>query len=187
MVRHRRLDVMPNYRWSLIARIGGRQSWDVLGVTWEAFQWSYRPEGIAGHLKFALKYDGVSFEILRAWFDSFEPDDAGALVEWLRQSPTSAYARRAWFLYEHLTERRLPVSDASTGAYAPLLPTPSGTSQRGPKKSSSPRARQCARQSALLPLGSTNAPARMVRRAASRLALPRGAQRVRSRTRSSRR
>ena len=112
---------MPNHRWSFAARVGGRQSVQFQELTWEAFPLHYAPSDLCGQLEFALKYDGVNLEILRAWFETLTQAEVGALEGWVRSAPTSAYGRRAWFLYELLTGRTLNVADGSTGAYVPVL------------------------------------------------------------------
>ena len=43
-----------------------------------------------------------------------------ALAGWVRAEPTGAYARRAWFLYEHLIGRTLDLPPAA-GKYSPAL------------------------------------------------------------------
>jgi len=39
----------------------------------------------------------------------------------VEERPTGQYVRRLWFLHEFLTGRKVPVADASTGNYVPLL------------------------------------------------------------------
>ena len=56
--------------------------------------------------------------------DLREPDwayDPAELEAWVRAEPTGAYARRAWFLYEWLTGRRLDLPDASGVGYVDAL------------------------------------------------------------------
>ena len=43
------------------------------------------------------------------------------LEGWIRQEPTSSYARRAWFLYEFLTGKTLEASDVPPTGYVNLL------------------------------------------------------------------
>jgi hypothetical protein len=69
------------------------------------------------HLRFALKYEPLD---LRVWQAVVSALDGRILVEWIKEQPTSAYARRAWCLYECLSERRLPVKDLTAGPYALL-------------------------------------------------------------------
>ena len=121
MVRQRALDVMPNHRWSFFARTSKRHAFEFMDLTWEVFPASYAPSSIAGHLEFALKYDGMNLEILRAWFETLKVDEVEELEGWVRDSPTSAYVRRSWFLYELLTGRALNLPDAAAGGYVPVL------------------------------------------------------------------
>jgi hypothetical protein len=121
MVRQRALDVMPNHRWSFVVKTSKRHAIEFQDLTWEAFPSSYAPSALTDQLEFALKYDGVNLEVLRAWFDTLRLDEVEAIEAWVRESPTSAYARRAWFLYELLTGRELDVPGAATGGYVPVL------------------------------------------------------------------
>ena len=43
------------------------------------------------------------------------------LEAWVREEPTGAFSRRAWFLYETFTGRTLDVEDVRTGNYVPVL------------------------------------------------------------------
>ena len=121
MVRHRNLDVMPNFRWSFTAKVGARQSFTEQELVWETFPSAYAPERLTDHVEFALKYDGVNLEILRSFFALLTVDEIEQLELWVRSAPTGAYARRSWFFYELLTGRDLELEDASAGAYVPAL------------------------------------------------------------------
>src|SRR6266851_5461103 len=78
-----------------------------------------RPEPtMAGHLSFALKHEGVHLEVLSRLF-AIAP--AAEIVDWIRREPTGQYARRAGFLYEWLTGRRLDVPDTKRGNYIPAV------------------------------------------------------------------
>ncbi len=77
------------------------------------FAGSYQPEDtLAGHLQFALRYEGVNLQVLSLLFDVCDPTE---LCRWLSDSPTSAYARRAAFFYEWLTNKPLPMEDPVPG------------------------------------------------------------------------
>lgn len=67
-----------------------------------------------GNLLFALKYEGVNLEVLRAFFHRV---DEHAITSLVVEHPTGIYHRRAWFFYELLTDRRLPIDDLSAGNY----------------------------------------------------------------------
>ncbi|MEX2523721.1 MAG: Fic family protein [Gammaproteobacteria bacterium] len=69
------------------------------------FQPNYRPkDSLAGHLQFALRYEGVNLKVLALLFQQSGKAD---LEQWLTDKSTSAYARRAGYLYEWLTGGRL--------------------------------------------------------------------------------
>ncbi|MCB9768783.1 MAG: cell filamentation protein Fic, partial [Candidatus Omnitrophica bacterium] len=70
------------------------------------------------HLKFALKHEGVNLEVLSALFQAAPTRD---LTAWIKKSPTSRYTRTAWFLYEWLSNKELPVSDLNRGNYFTVL------------------------------------------------------------------
>ena len=78
-----------------------------------------RPEAsLAGHLRFALKHEGVHLEALSRLFAVASAADIEA---WIRSAPTGQYARRTGFLYEWLTGKRLDVPDATRGNYIPAI------------------------------------------------------------------
>ena len=78
----------------------------------------YAPSGLIGNLKFALRYEPVDLSVYDALFKVM---DAKLLEEWIRQEPTGAYVRRAWFLYEALTGKLLDAADVSRTGYINIL------------------------------------------------------------------
>lgn len=76
------------------------------------------PPTLAGHLTFALKHEGLDLAVLKRLFLALGDAPIVALV---RATPTGAYARRVWFLYEWLTARRLELPDATGGRYAEVV------------------------------------------------------------------
>lgn len=79
----------------------------------------YRVEvGWQGQLAFALKYEGVNLEVLRALFAKL---DAGEVARFVQEHPLGSTQRRVWFLYEYLTGRQLDLPDGEGGAYLPLV------------------------------------------------------------------
>jgi hypothetical protein len=76
------------------------------------------PDSLTGHLTFALKWEGLDLLVLKRLFCRISPDELTALVA---EQPSSAYARRIWFLYEWLTGERLPLADATRGSYVDAL------------------------------------------------------------------
>ena len=113
---------MPHHHWSFICSIRARQIYTVQEIQWEVFPSSYRPaDSLIGQITFALKYDGLNIEALRLLFSALSTEDINQLCDWVSTNPTSAYARRWWFLYERLTGSRLDLPDSDQGAYVPLL------------------------------------------------------------------
>lgn len=85
----------------------------------EIYPRRYAPEDtVLSHLRFALRHEAVDPGVLAACFEALEPK---TLATWVRAEPTGGYSRRAWFLYEALTGRRLDLPDAGAGNYVPAL------------------------------------------------------------------
>jgi hypothetical protein len=77
--------------------------------SWQLLTPRHRPpDTLEGQLVFALKWEGVDLGVLAALFKAVEPTEVAAIV---RATPTGAFARRAWYLYEWLTGRELDVPD----------------------------------------------------------------------------
>ncbi len=82
---------------------------------WQVFTLRHKPEDtLRGHLKFALKYEGVDLGILNALFKKISPQE---IENWVKEEPVGQYSRRIWFFYEWLTENKLNIPDAMTGNY----------------------------------------------------------------------
>ncbi len=113
------VDVIPNWHTSRVAASGVRRVEVRGGVVEEVFPHRYRPGDTLGdQLEFALKHDGTNLAILAALF-RVAPE--GDLLAYVRSRPTGKYARRLWFLYEFLTDRKLPLEDLQQGNYVDLL------------------------------------------------------------------
>lgn len=69
-------------------------------------------------LVFALKYEGVNIEVLRALFPRLP---AGEVGDFVAAHPLGAIQKRIWFLYEYLTGLRLDIPDGDGGTYLPLI------------------------------------------------------------------
>ncbi|MDA5241573.1 Fic family protein [Agrobacterium tumefaciens] len=83
---------------------------------WNIYTPRHQPDNdLAGHLTFALRYEGLDLAVLKALFRATGPEPIANIV---RASPTGAYARRLWFLYEWLLDIRLDLPDAAQGTYA---------------------------------------------------------------------
>jgi hypothetical protein len=75
------------------------------GQSLELFPRSYEPDPtIIGHLRFALRYEGLNLEVLALLFERVGGADIEAA---LREQPTATLSRRLGYLYEWLTGREL--------------------------------------------------------------------------------
>jgi hypothetical protein len=113
------LQAVPPYRSSWIHARSGRLCRQADGLAEEYYPPRYDPgNGWQAELDFALRHEGVELGILAALFGVL---DVTELTDWIRASPTGKYARVAWFLYEWLTGRQLPLPDLTQGNYVPVL------------------------------------------------------------------
>jgi hypothetical protein len=86
---------------------------------WNIYTPRHQPENdLAGHLTFALRYEGLDLAVLKFLFQETGPDPIAGMVH---ATPSGAYARRLWFLYEWLLDTRLDLPDATQGTYAPVV------------------------------------------------------------------
>lgn len=123
LVQKYQLDVLPHWRWTFIANRHVHRELERHGAAIHLLpppRWPGSSD--LEHLLFALRTDGVSLPIHRALFRVIDLDELGRQVTAeVGRTPTGAYARRAWFLYEQLTGRTLPLLDVHQGNYVPLL------------------------------------------------------------------
>lgn len=90
-------------------------------TTHKTYTRAYAPQPtLAGHLTFALKYEGVNLDFLARVFQRTGVD---FVQEWVRQEPTSAYARRAGFFFEWLTGQQIGGMTDASGNYVDALDT----------------------------------------------------------------
>ncbi len=86
---------------------------------WHIYTPRHMPStSLEGHLVFALKYEGLDLIVLKRLFEAVTPKEIENIV---KAKPTSNYARRIWFLYEWLLEKKLKLPDAKTGTYADIV------------------------------------------------------------------
>jgi hypothetical protein len=77
---------------------------------WSVFDRRYWPgDTLADHLTFALRHEDLDLAVLKCLFEAAPGAEIAAFV---RAAPTGIAARRAWYLYETLTGRTLPLDDA---------------------------------------------------------------------------
>lgn len=70
------------------------------------------------HLEFALKYDDLSLDFLKAVLERISPEEIMAFVQ---KAPSSKYARKIGFLYEFLTTNTIELARSITANYTNLL------------------------------------------------------------------
>ena len=113
------LDIRPVQPLVVESRVGSARRTVVNPTREETYPMATRPEPtIVGHLTFGLRHELINLEFLARLFNVI---DARVLEGWIRSEPTGAYARRAGFLFEWLTGRRLDVPDTLTGNYVDAL------------------------------------------------------------------
>lgn len=92
----------------------------------------YAPsDDFAGHFEFGLKYEEIHLEFLSRLFDACGPE---VLQDWCLREPFGRYARRAGFLFEWLTGKRLDVPDLQNGSYVDVLPAGDYLTRTSPVK-----------------------------------------------------
>lgn len=86
---------------------------------WTVFDKRYWPgDTITDQLMFALRHEPIDLLILKRACEVLPPDLLEAAI---RSAPTGAFTRRAWFFYEHLTQRKLDLPDARSVAAVDAL------------------------------------------------------------------
>ncbi len=87
---------------------GARKTRIADGTVLEQYPLAYGPTDLFGHLRFAMRYEPIDLNVLKALFEKV---DRQALEVWIKSEPVGKYARRAWYLYEFLTDETLDVPD----------------------------------------------------------------------------
>ncbi len=75
----------------------------------ETYPQNYKCSTLREHLRFALRYEPID---LRVWQRIVQALDPEIITEWVKNQPSSAYARRAWYIHESLTKQRLTLADS---------------------------------------------------------------------------
>ena len=86
---------------------------------WMVFTPRHSPmDSLDGHLKFALKYEGINLLVLKKLFENVGESVIETLVN---IEHLSQYRRKIWFLYEWLLTKKLSIPDLKEGNYVPLV------------------------------------------------------------------
>lgn len=70
------------------------------------------------HIEFALKYDHLNLDLLGTVFKKLAVEE---VVTYIQSKPKGIYQRRVGYLFEHLTQTRLPVEDTGKTNYIDLI------------------------------------------------------------------
>lgn len=101
-----------------LAAIAGRHH-PVSTPAWRLLTPRHQPAWtLEAQLVFGLKWEGVDLGVLSALFKVVAADGVAEIV---RGTPTGAFARRIWFLYEWLTGQRLDVPDPGKVRFASVV------------------------------------------------------------------
>ena len=86
---------------------------------WNVFDKRYWPgDDFQDQLGFALRHEDLDLLVLKQVYDAVSPETVATFVH---LGPTGALSRRAWYLYEFLTQRQLDIPDTEGVAAVDLL------------------------------------------------------------------
>ncbi|WP_395396150.1 Fic family protein (plasmid) [Novosphingobium sp. BL-8A] len=86
---------------------------------WTLLTPRHQPEAtLAGQLVFALKWEGVDLSVLARIFAAI---GSQPIREFIQATPTGAFARRVWFLYEWITGEELDLPDPGKVKAVPVI------------------------------------------------------------------
>lgn len=82
---------------------------------WQVYTPRHAPaDSLAGHITFALKYEGVDLYVLKRVFEAVSANEIRNII---KAEPIGQYIRRIWFFYEWLMNQKLDLPDLATGNY----------------------------------------------------------------------
>lgn len=115
------LQTIPHYRESYIAFKGRGKTIIDNHHERHIYPKTYALENendLLENLEFALKYDGINLEIIKAFFEKTKKND---IVSYIEKQPTGIYSRKIWYLYEFLMGDQLPLKDSHRIKYIDLV------------------------------------------------------------------
>lgn len=104
-------------------------------IGWCVYNREIKATTVKDHLFFALKHEGLDLMIIKSLLQHLGPEWIVALQ---KDSKTSIYVRKCWFLFEWLFEEDLPIENLKMGNYIDLVDT---NLQYASKAINSPRQR----------------------------------------------
>lgn len=115
------LHTLPHFRESYIAKQGRGKTIIDNHHELHIYPKTYaleKEDDLLAQLEFALKYDGINLEIIKALFEKTEKN---IIREHIQKQPTGAYSRKIWYLYEFLMNDLLDLNDCQRIKYVDLL------------------------------------------------------------------
>lgn len=95
-----------------------------ISAGWRIFTPRHQPmAGFYGNLVFALRYEGLDLYILKVFFEALSSAKTEELTQAIILEPHGQYAKRIWFLYEYLLEKKLDIPDLEAGRFVELVDT----------------------------------------------------------------
>lgn len=116
-----KLVTIPHFRESYIAKQGRGKTIIDNNHEIHIYPKSYslkNENDLFENLEFALKYDGINLEIIKAIFEKTEKNK---IIEYILKQPTGIYSRKIWFLYEFLMNDQLNLGNCQRIKYVDLL------------------------------------------------------------------
>ena len=119
LAQHFGVDPIPHFVESYLSEPGVRVTEREGGRVREIYPHTqHEPRSVFDHLDFALKREGLHLQLLRQVLPRLSVPE---ITEFVQATPTGGNVRRLWYLYEHFTEKTLPIPDLSRGNYVDLL------------------------------------------------------------------
>ncbi len=121
LMRRYSLKVIPHYRSTYITLTGRGSTHSQNNQEIVILPKSYclsNPNEPLQQLEFAIKHEGINFEIIASCFKQIS---AGAIQTFVAEKPTGKYRRIIWFLFEFLTDDKLELQDIKQVPYVNLL------------------------------------------------------------------
>ena len=115
------LHILPHYRESYIAKQGRGKTIIDNHHEIHIYPKSYalkNENDLLENLEFALKYDGINLEIIKAFFEKTEKSN---IVKYIQTQPTGIYSRKIWYFYEFLMNDQLPLKDCQRIKHVDLV------------------------------------------------------------------
>ena len=135
LIEHYELDCPPPRRLTALSSVGQKTTQRREGVEWLLLPRTAKyqiPENPIEHIGVALKHEGIDLRIINRLFT--QPIE-GELIAYITANPRGIYTRKAWYLYEWMTENTLPIDEPYGVRYVDLLDTTEYITRRSTRSS----------------------------------------------------